>query len=292
MLAPFMRERAVADCFAEADAALSVPLSTIVRDGPDERLKQTAITQPALLTASIALWRLWRVRGGSTPSVMSGHSLGEYSALVAAEAIRFTDAVKLVHLRGTLMQQAVPPGAGAMAAILGLDDDAVERSCAEVTGVVSAANFNAPGQVVIAGETAAVDAAIERCKAAGAKRAMRLAVSVPSHCRLMAPAADTFADALRNVAIAAPTVPVLHNVDTEPAAAADAIRTRLTAQLSKPVRWTACMRRMIERGVDNVAECGPGNVLAGLMKRIDKSIRVVSLGDPTSFTEALPSQRA
>jgi [acyl-carrier-protein] S-malonyltransferase len=288
-----MNERAVADCFAEADAALSLPLSTIVRDGPEDRLNQTAITQPALLTASIALWRLWHARGGATPSVMSGHSLGEYSALVAAEAIRFADAVRLVHLRGTLMQQAVPAGTGAMAAILGLDDDAVERSCAEVTiGVVSAANFNAPGQVVIAGESAAVDAAIERCNAAGAKRAMRLAVSVPSHCRLMEPAADKFADALRNVVIVAPTVPVLHNVDTEPAGAADAIRTRLSAQLSKPVRWTACMRRMIERGVDNVAECGPGNVLAGLIKRIDKSIRVVSLGDPARFTEALPSPRA
>jgi [acyl-carrier-protein] S-malonyltransferase len=293
MLSSFGGERIVAACFADADDVLSLPLSTIVREGPEDRLNPTAIAQPALLTASIALWRLWCERGGVLPSAMAGHSLGEYSALVAAGAVDFADAVKLVHLRGKLMQDAVPAGAGAMAAVLGLDDAVIEKCCAEVTtGVVSAANFNAPGQVVIAGDAAAVDAAIERCKAAGARRAVKLAVSVPSHCRLMLPASEKFASALDDVVFRVPSIPVVHNVDADVSGDVEGIRRRLTAQLSEPVRWSTCVARLTARGVGKIAECGPGNVLAGLIKRIDRNVEVSGLGDATSFDTTLAAGNA
>ena len=288
MLADLMHEPEIGETFLEADAVLRLPLGQIVREGPAERLNRTEITQPALLTASVALWRLWTARGGTAPAVLAGHSLGEYSALVAAGALDFGDAVTLVHERGRLMQEAVPEGEGAMAAILGLDAAAVVRCCAEAdAGVVSPANYNAPGQIVIAGATPAVETAIERCKAAGAKRAMRLAVSVPSHCPLMAPAASGFASALGRIALRMPSIPVIHNVDAEPATSVDGVRDRLVAQLSEPVRWTGCILKMAEMGVTHIAECGPGKILAGLVRRIDKSLTVHTLGDAAGFGEAL-----
>lgn len=282
----------VAQCFAEADDVLGLPLTRVVRDGPETELNRTELTQPAILTASVALWRLWQAESGATPSMMSGHSLGEYSALVCAGALEFKHAVALVHLRGKLMQAAVPAGSGAMAAILGLDDDAVTQCCAAVDGVVSAANFNAPGQVVIAGAAAAVDAAITACQAAGAKRAMKLAVSVPSHCALMAAAAEQFADAIESTAFVLPRVPVVHNVDAATSTTVAQMRTRLLRQLSEPVRWTACVQQMSAGGVDRIIECGPGRVLSGLIKRIDKGIEVANVESVESFATALSAHRA
>jgi [acyl-carrier-protein] S-malonyltransferase len=218
---------------------------------------------------------------------MAGHSLGEYSALVCADAIDFADAVRLVQRRGRFMQDAVAVGEGAMAAVLGLDDADVAACCREAGGVVSAANFNAPGQVVIAGAGTAVDAAIERCKAKGAKRAIRLAVSVPSHCALMRPAAEKFAAALESTPIRTPRIPVVQNVDGAVSKTPDELRARLVRQLSEPVLWTRCVAAMAELGVRRFVECGPGRVLAGLIKRIDRGAASAGLCDPTGFAEAL-----
>jgi len=287
MLRDVIDERAVRACFDTADAAVGIGLRQLVLEGPESELNRTELTQPALLTASVALWRLWQDRGGATPAVFAGHSLGEYSALVAAGALDFADAVRLVHLRGRLMQNAVPIGTGAMAAILGLDEAAVAKCCAEVAGVVTPANINAPGQIVIAGATAAVDAAIERCSAAGAKRAIKLAVSVPSHCPLMAPVAREFGNALASMRVAAPNIPVLQNVDATASDDPERIRKNLVAQLSSPVRWTQCVEGMVARGTKLLLECGPGNVLAALIKRIDKSVKVHTIGDKDHFDAAL-----
>jgi len=288
MLRDFLeREAVVRNCFSEAEDAIDVPLRTIALEGPEETLGRTEITQPVLLTASVALWRCWKEHGGATPSAMAGHSLGEYSALVAADAIGFADAVRLVQTRGRLMQQAVPAGAGAMAAILGLDEPEVARCCAEVGGVVSAANINAPGQIVIAGTAAAVDAAIERCSAAGAKRAIKLAVSVPSHCALMIGAAEKFADVLAQTRVAAPRVPVIQNVDASASDDPDRIRANLVTQLSKPVRWTQCVEAMVAGGATTLVECGPGKVLGGLIKRIDRSATTFAIGNVDAFDAAL-----
>jgi [acyl-carrier-protein] S-malonyltransferase len=278
--------------FEEAGDAISQPLWRIVMEGPDEDLVRTEITQPALLTASVALWSIWRDEAGAAPAAVSGHSLGEYSALVCAGALAFADAVRLVNRRGKLMQAAVPQGEGAMAAVLGLDDEQVEAACAEIPGVVSAANYNAPGQVVIAGSAAAVQAAADRCKEVGARRVTLLQVSGPFHCELMRPAQEAFAADLEGVALAMPSIPVIHNVDASEATDVDGLRRRLLAQISQPVLWSSCVRTMAQRGVTRVVECGAGRVLSGLVKRIEPALATASLGTVSSLREALAEGRS
>jgi [acyl-carrier-protein] S-malonyltransferase len=273
--------------FDEAGDAISQPLWQIVSEGPDEALVRTEITQPALLTASIALWGVWQGEGGEQPTCLAGHSLGEYSALVCGGALDFHDAVRLVNRRGQLMQAAVPRGEGAMAAILGLEDQQVEAICRDVDGVVSAANFNAPGQVVIAGAARPVEVAAERCKELGARRATLLPVSGPFHCELMRPAQEAFAADLEAVDLRMPQIPVVQNVDAEVADDVDELRRKLLEQISRPVLWTACVQSMVARRVDRMAECGAGRVLAGLIKRIDKSVDVVNLGSLEGLHSAL-----
>lgn len=275
--------------FAEASEILGYDLWQLVQNGPEEQLNDTRCTQPAMLAAGIAVWRLWEARGGPAPQYLAGHSLGEYSALVAADAIRFADAVRLVERRGEYMQAAVAPGAGAMAAILGLDDEQVIDVCAGAAGGehVSAANFNAPGQVVIAGDSAAVDRAIEAAKSTGAKRAMPLPVSVPSHCELMRPAAERLAEQLENITIGTPAIPVIHNVDVSTHESAGDIRRVLAEQLFRPVRWVETIKILKDKGVQHVVECGPGKVLAGLNKRIDREMEALPVHDPASLETAL-----
>ena len=273
--------------FEEANAALGFDLVSIVLEGPPERLAETEVTQPALLTVGVALWDAWCARGGARPALLAGHSLGEYTALAAAGALAFEDAVRLVHARGRFMQEAVPVGEGAMAAILGLDDDIVAGCCAGADGVVAPANLNAPGQVVISGAAAAVDQAVAACKEAGARRAVLLNVSGPFHCALMRPAAERLRAALDAVSIRAPEIPVLHNVDAAVAKSAEDIRRRLVDQLDSPVRWRDCMQAMQSEGVDRVVECGPGNVLAGLARRIDRSLAVDGIGTLEAMASAL-----
>ena len=288
MLADFIdSEPVVQQCIVEAEDALGMALRPLISNGPESELNRTEITQPVLLTASTALWRLWQHRNAPAPAIVAGHSLGEYSALVAAGVIPFADAVRLVRKRGELMQAAVPAGEGAMAAVLGLDEADVARCCAAVDGTVTAANINAPGQIVIAGSNAAVDAAIEGCLAAGAKRAMRLSVSVPSHCALMSSAADRLAAVLDQVALGAPAFPVVANVDASISSDPVLIRRNLVAQLSQPVRWIECVQRMVAEGATTLIECGPGRVLGGLIKRIDRSIATGSLAGSASFDAAL-----
>jgi [acyl-carrier-protein] S-malonyltransferase len=281
------RHPVVRATFDEAGDAIGRPLWEIVATGPDSELVRTENTQPALLAASIAVWRVWLASGGAMPAVLAGHSLGEYSALVAADAIAFVDAVRLVHRRGQLMQAAVPQGEGAMAAILGLDDEGVEAACASIDEVVSAANYNAPGQVVIAGTASGVARAIEACKARGAKRATPLPVSGPFHCALMRPAQDAFAADLEAVAIRMPTIPVVQNVDAAIADSVAGVRSRLLAQIASPVLWTRCVQTMAKAGATRLAECGPGRVLSGLVKRIERDIDGVALGSLEGLQSAL-----
>ena len=265
----------------------------LLDEGPAEQLAQTVNTQPAMLAAGVAAFRAWRALGGPQPEVVAGHSLGEYSALVAAEAISLEDALPLVRFRAQCMQEAVPEGIGAMAAILGLEDDAVRAACEESAQAeaVQAVNFNAPGQVVIAGHASAVARAIDACKAKGAKRAMPLPVSAPFHSSLMQPAATRLRDALERVAVSTPRIPLINNVDvseeTEPAR----IRDALVRQAAAPVRWVEIVRRMAQRGATHVVECGPGRVLAGMVKRIDGTLRSVALTDRQSLEQALASIR-
>lgn len=275
--------------FAEASDALGQDLWQIVARGPEEKLNQTEITQPAMLAADIALWRAWQEKAGPTPSVVAGHSLGEYSALVCAGALEFNDAIKIVAQRGRFMQEAVPAGTGAMAAVLGLADDDVIAACKEAAQgeVVEAVNFNAPGQVVIAGNKAAVERAAAAAKARGAKRAMLLPVSVPSHCALMRPAADRLAQLLSATKISAPRITVLHNVDVQHHDSGSAIAEALVRQLYSPVRWVETIRALPARGVTKVIECGPGKVLAGLIKRIDSELPVVAVTDAETLQAAL-----
>lgn len=275
--------------FAEASDALGYDLWKIVSGGPADELNQTHITQPAMLSAGIAVWRIWQEKGGASPAVMAGHSLGEYSALVAAGAIEFSDAVKLVAERGKLMQQAVPAGTGSMAAILGLEDEQVINVCdhAAEGEVVAAVNFNANGQVVIAGQVAAVERAVNLAKEAGAKRAVVLPVSVPSHCALMKPAAEKLAQRLAEIDINVPQLPVINNVDVSKAADADAIRDALVRQLYSPVRWVETIQAMHSEGVDTLVECGPGKVLVGLNKRIVKGMKTLPVFDPAGLESAL-----
>ncbi len=279
----------VGETFAEASAAMGYDLWQLVQDGPAEELNQTHITQPAMLTSGIAVWRILQQKGIAAPAVVAGHSLGEYSALVAAGAIDFSDAVKLVAERGRLMQEAVPAGQGGMAAILGLDDATVISVCeAAAQGeVLSAVNFNAPGQVVVAGTAAAVERVVEAAKEAGAKRALPLPVSVPSHCALMKPAADKLAEQLAAITISAPTIPVINNVDVAAVSDADAIRDALVRQLYSPVRWVESVQKMAQDGVDTLVECGPGKVLVGLNKRIEKSMNAMAVFDAASLEKTL-----
>ncbi|MGI2107420.1 ACP S-malonyltransferase [Shewanella frigidimarina] len=271
--------------FAEASDALGYDLWDLVANGPAETLNETDKTQPALLTASVAIWRAYQASNKTMPSLLAGHSLGEYSALVCAGVIEFTDAVKLVELRGKLMQQAVPAGSGAMFAIIGLDDDAIAKACAESAegSVVSPVNYNSPGQVVIAGEKAAVERAAAACKAAGAKMTVALPVSVPSHCALMKPAADKLAKALIEVTFSEPTINVVNNVDVAMPTDSQAIKDALVRQLYCPVRWSESVEFMATQGVTKLIECGPGKVLTGLTKRINKSISAQAVNDAASF---------
>lgn len=275
--------------FSEASDALGLDLWALVTDGPTDLLNQTINTQPAMLAADIAAWRVWQGAGGAAPALLAGHSLGEYAALVAAGSLGFADAIRLVRFRAEAMQAAVPEGVGAMAAILGLDDDAVRAVCADAAAgeVVEAVNLNSPGQVVIAGNKAAVERAMALAKEKGAKRALPLPVSVPSHSSLMRPAADKLLAHLQGVAIATPTIPVLHNTDVQSHADADAIRAALAKQLHTPVRWVETVQALKAAGIERVIECGPGKVLAGLNKRIDDSLPAVALVDEASLQAAL-----
>jgi [acyl-carrier-protein] S-malonyltransferase len=275
--------------FAEASDALGQDLWALVTDGPAELLNQTVNTQPAMLAADVAVWRVWQAAGGATPALLAGHSLGEYAALVAAGALGFADAIRLVRFRAEAMQAAVPEGVGAMAAILGLDDDAVRAVCSEAAGgeVVEAVNLNSPGQVVIAGNKAAVERAMVLAKEKGAKRALPLPVSVPSHSSLMLPAAEKLLAHLKGVAIATPAIPVLHNTDVKSHNEADAIRAALAKQLHTPVRWVETVQALKAAGIERVIECGPGKVLAGLTKRIDDSLPAIALVDEASLAAAL-----
>ena len=275
--------------FQRASDAIGQPLWDIVQDGPEQALNSTAITQPALLVASVALWNIWLGAGGSRPDIVAGHSLGEYSALVCAGSLSLEDGARLVHERGKLMQQAVPQGVGAMAAVLGLEDDQVRECCEAATGVVTAANFNAPGQVVIAGAAAAVDDAAERCKQAGARRAVLLPVSGPFHCELMKPAQREFAAVLDRVDLAMPEIALVHNVDARVAENLQDLREKLMAQISQPVLWTRCAQVMIAAGVERLVECGPGKVLSGLLRRIDRSVATDALGSLDGLSAALGS---
>lgn len=280
------------DTFREASAALGWDLLALVKDGPVEELNRTQLTQPALLAASIAVLRVWRAQGLGEPAAMAGHSLGEYSALVAAGAIDFADALKLVQLRGELMQAAVPAGTGAMAAVIGLEDDAVEAACRTYTGagVLEPANYNAPGQVVVAGSREAIDWMIANAKMLGMRKVMPLAMSVPSHCSLMRGAADQLAERLRGIAIRAPQVPVLHNLDAKPRNDAEGIRTALIEQLYKPVRWSSTVQNLTGMGITGLLECGPGKVLANMNKRIVEvapgGIQSIALGEPEGLKQA------
>jgi [acyl-carrier-protein] S-malonyltransferase len=275
--------------FDEASDALGQDLWALVADGPADLLNQTVNTQPAMLAADVAAWRAWQTAGGASPALLAGHSLGEYAALVAAGALGLADAIRLVRFRAEAMQAAVPEGVGAMAAILGLDDDAVRAVCNEAAAgeVAEAVNLNSPGQVVIAGNKAAVERAMALAKEKGAKRALPLPVSVPSHSSLMLPAAETLRLHLQGVAIAAPTIPVLHNTDVQSHTAPDAIRAALAKQLHTPVRWVETVRALKAAGIERVIECGPGKVLAGLNKRIDDSLPAVALVDEASLAAAL-----
>ena len=282
-------EALVEQTFAEASEALGYDLWQKVSEGPIEELNQTHITQPAMLAAGIAVWRLWLQRGGATPAMLAGHSLGEYTALVAAGALGFADGIRLVAERGRLMQQAVPAGSGAMAAILGLDDAQVVAVCEQAAQgeIVSAVNFNAIGQVVIAGQVAAVERAIALAKEAGAKRAVPLPVSVPSHCALMQPAADELGKLLAGMTVNSPLIPVVNNVDVKQESDPLAIRDALVRQLHSPVRWVETVQSMSVVGVDTLIECGPGKVLVGLNKRIIKEMKVLAIVDSASLDAAL-----
>lgn len=278
--------------FREASEVLGYDLWDIVQNGPADKLNSTDITQPAMLAAGVAVWRVWQAKGGAQPTVLAGHSLGEYTALVCGGSLAFTDAIKLVAERGRLMQEAVPAGTGAMAAVLGLDDDVVRQACSDAAAgeVLEAVNFNSPGQVVVAGNKAAVERVVDLAKERGAKRALLLPVSVPSHCALMQPAADQLATVLKDVAIQAPTIPVINNADVASPSEPDAIRDALVRQLYSPVRWVETIQKMTSDGVDRLIECGPGKVLVGLNKRIERKMAAQAVIDPDSLSAALAEE--
>ena len=279
----------VIDVFEQASDVLGYDLWQLVQDGPVDELNETDKTQPAMLAAGVAVWRVWQDAGGAVPAVLAGHSLGEYTALVCAGALDFQEAVSLVEERGRCMQSAVPAGTGAMAAILGLDDIAVAVVCEQAADgdVVSPVNYNSPGQVVIAGHVGAVERAIVLAKEAGAKRAVQLPVSVPSHCALMQPAAEQFADRLNKAVIKTPLIKIIQNVDATLHDDPDMIRANLDRQLYSPVQWVGSVQAMGKQGVTRIIEAGPGKVLTGLCKRIDKSIAAAAVFDEASLTSAL-----
>jgi len=281
----------IGQTFAEASEVLGYDMWDLVQNGSQEQLNLTETTQPVLLTSSVALWRAWRAAGGPIPSYMAGHSLGEFSALVCAAAISFPQAVRLVQQRGAFMQSAVPVGEGAMAAIIGLEDDAINAACEqaamESSDVVAAVNYNSPGQVVIAGKSAAVERAIELCKTAGAKRAMPLPVSAPFHTALMRPAGERLAEALAEVHVSAPEIPVIHNVHAQAESDPVKIRSLLVEQIYSPVQWTSCVSAMAQAGISRLVECGPGKVLSGLNRRIDKSLESYNIEEPADFENTM-----
>lgn len=284
----------VQETYAQASDVLQYDLWQLVTEGPLEQLNQTHITQPAILAAGISVWRIWQEKNGPVPSIMAGHSLGEYTALVCSGALVYEDAVSLVAERGRLMQEAVPAGTGAMAAILGLEDDIVIQLCDEVekeksgdSEIVAAVNFNSPGQVVIAGSKNAVERAMEIAKSKGAKRALLLPVSVPSHCQLMKPAADKLDERLSQVEIKTPSIPVIHNCNVQSHDNVNDIRSALTKQLYNPVRWVEVIQNISGRGIETLIECGPGKVLTGLTKRIDKTLKTKPVYDAASLEDAL-----
>ncbi len=283
------RHPTLIDSFAEASEGAAVDLWAIASAADDARLNQTEFTQPTLLAASVALFRLWRAQGGCLPARVAGHSLGEYSALVAADALSLSDAAALVRERGRLMQAAVPAGSGAMAAVLGADDAVVEEICASVSGdrVVVPANFNSPGQIVIGGHAEAVDAAIAALADRGVRKAVKLAVSVPSHTPLMRQAAQALAERMERIAWRMPGQSLVHNVDAAVATDLAALKSALVRQLYLPVRWTDCVQQLTAAGASRYVECGPGKVLCGLIKRIDRSVESKSLGSLVEFEDAL-----
>lgn len=275
----------ITETFDEASSVFGQNLWRLVCEGPAEVLGRTELTQALMLTGGVALWRVWCAQTDRRPALLAGHSLGEYTALVAADSLQFTAAVRAVAERGRLMQEAVPVGEGAMAAILGLDDETVEAICRDVAKqqVVAAANYNSPGQIVIAGDNAAVERAMDACLTAGARRAMKLPVSVPSHCALMAPAAERFRQVLAEIEFQVPKIAVLHNADLKSHASASDIRSALAAQLCAPVRWTATIRALSARGARVFAECGPGRVLSSLGKRIERESHWAALDTPAGL---------
>ncbi len=290
MMQSFGELPGVRETFAQASELLGQDLWKLVAEGPADELNLTANTQPVMLAAGVALHRAWQARQGPAPAIMAGHSLGEYTALVGSGALDFADAVPLVRFRARAMQEAVPGGVGAIAAILGLDDDTVRAACAEASSaseVVETANFNSPAQVVIAGNKAAVERGMEIAKARGAKRAMLLPMSVPSHCSLMRPAAERLQEQLGSASLRHGTVPVLHNADVRSAESAVAIKDALVRQLVQPVRWVETVRMMVSSGVTHIVECGPGKVLAGLNKRIAPDTKILSFSDVAAFGQAL-----
>ncbi|MDO6426933.1 ACP S-malonyltransferase [Thalassotalea sp. 1_MG-2023] len=288
MLKDFADNEIIQQTFNEASEALGYNVWQLVNEGPAEKLNQTNHTQPALLTASVALWRLWQSQSSIKPAVLAGHSLGEYSALVCAGVLSLSDAVKLVEKRGEFMQASVPEGIGAMYAIIGLADDKVIEACQQAAEgqVVSAVNFNSPGQVVIAGHKEAVERAGALCKEAGAKRALPLPVSVPSHCALMKDAAEQLAEQFKQVTFNTPEISVINNVDVTVESDVEAIKTALIKQLYSPVRWTETVEKLAQDGVETALEIGPGKVLQGLVKRINKSISCTSMNDNASLEQA------
>lgn len=283
----------IRDTYREAGDVLDIDLWRLVSEGPEEELNRTELTQPAILAGGVGVWRAWTRLGGAAPARLAGHSLGEYTALVVAGALEFADAVKLVAERGRRMQDAVPGGAGAMAAVLGLEDEVVEAICREVAEdqVVVPANYNSPGQIVIAGHAAAIERALHKCSEAGARRAVRLPVSVPSHSPLMQPAAEAMRGILADTTISRPAIEVIHNADVAPHAEPEAIRDALLRQLTHPVRWTETVRGICKAGIMDLMECGPGRVLCGLGRRIDRQARWLGLEKPETLEEAADKWR-
>lgn len=282
--------------FAEASTVLGYDLWQLAQQGPEDQQALTHITQPLILTASVAIWRLWQEQGGPQPALMAGHSLGEYSALVCAGVLRFADAVDLVRKRGEFMQGAVPVGVGGMAAVIGLDDAAIVGACEEASKtsngeVVAAVNFNSPGQVVISGHSGAVARAGELCKAAGAKRVLPLSVSAPFHSPLMQPAAERFAAELAKVTLSPPVTPVLQNYDLATTSDVELIRSNLVFQIYNPVPWVATVQAFAQRGITTVAELGPGKVLTGFNKRIEAGLTAMAINDVASLESALAAVR-
>ncbi len=285
---------AVKATFQEASDGAGVDLWAMSQAGPEELLNRTEYTQPALLAAGVAVWRLWLSQGGAQPAVLAGHSLGEYTALVAAGALSLKDGAHLVRIRGQLMQEAAPAGTGAMAAVLGAEDALVEAVCVEASGaqVVVPAKYTSPGQIVIGGDAAAVDKALTLLQEKGVRKAVKLAVSVPSHTPLMREAANRLAETMAGLAWSQPALPVVQNVDAKVHDNIDAIRDALVRQLYLPVQWTGCVQALAARGMTRIGECGPGKVLAGLVKRIDKSLDARALGTPAEFAAAIEEWKA